>query len=94
MTPRNHRRMAAETKEAHQCFTVSETSYLQSLGKEDRKAPCFAVHYQKPPVDHGDGTRSISLCAPVLIVSAWMADQQAIAEKVAAILNEHWEDAA
>lgn len=75
----------------HVCFTVSATSYLRNLSEEDRREPCFAVHYQAPPQDLGNGGRAISLCAPVLIVSQWMTGQQAIAERVARILNAHWD---
>lgn len=82
------------TRQDHQCFTVATTAYLRNLSPEDRREQCFAVHYQEPDKDLGNGRKSISMRAPVLIVSFWMEGQEAIAEKVARILNAHWEDPA
>ena len=80
--------------EAFQRFTVSSTAYLRNLDPEDIMGECIAIHHQTPPVDNGDGTRSISLCFPTLIVSAYCAEPTAIAERVAAILNKHWAEIA
>ena len=79
------------TDAPHQCFTVSSTAYIRNLDRDDRRAEHFAVHYLRPPEKTEHGT-SIGWIAPVLIVSLWMPDQKAIAEKVARILNKHWDD--
>lgn len=79
------------TDAPHQCFTASSTAYIRNLDRQDRRQECFAVHYQAPPEKTEHGT-SIGLIAPVLIVSLYMGEQQAIAEKVARILNKHWDD--
>ncbi|MAW99553.1 MAG: hypothetical protein CMN72_07870 [Sphingomonas sp.] len=76
----------------HRCFTVSETSYLRALDDEDRRADCVAVHYQKPPRINDDGRTTFSLNFPLLIVSAYAANSREVAERVAAILNKHWDD--
>ena len=76
---------------AHHFFTVSSTAYMRNLSAEDRREECFAVHYQAAPKKTEGGT-SIGLCAPVLIVSLWMSEQRAIANRVARILNKHWDD--
>ncbi len=78
----------------HQCFTASSTAYMRNLTPDDRREECIAIHYQAAPKDLGDGRSSVSLRAPVLIVSLWMSEQKAIADKVARILNAHWDDPA
>lgn len=75
----------------HQCFTVSTTAYLRNLSAEDRREECFAIHYQKADEDLGEGRKAISMRAPVLIVSHWMANQKSVGERIAAILNDHYE---
>ena len=79
--------------EPHICFTVSETSYLRNLDRDDLRQPCFAVHYQKPP-KHNDetGTTSFSLNLPVLVITLYLENQEDVARKVAGILNKHWSD--
>lgn len=79
---------------AHQCFTASSSAYMRNLTADDRREECIAIHYQAAPEDLGDGRSSVSLRAPVLIVSLWMSEQKAIADKVARILNAHWDDPA
>lgn len=79
---------------SRQCFTVDQTAYLRNLDADERRETCFAIHYQEPDKDLGNGRKSISMRAPVLIVSFWMAEQEAIAAKVARILNVHWDDPA
>lgn len=74
----------------HQCFTASPTAYLRSLDRHTREA--WAVHYQAPPRANDNGTTSISLNFPMLIVTAYAAEPQALAEKAARILNQHWDD--
>lgn len=78
---------------AHQQFTVSNTAYLRNLDKDDLRATCVAVHHQNPPKDLGDGRASISLRFPVLLVSAYLVDAEEFAQKVAQILEKHWDDA-
>lgn len=82
------------TDTPHQCFTARSTAYVRNLTKEDRQEEFFAVHYQRPPKDFGNGHKSIGLIAPLLIVSLYMDEQKAIADKVARILNAHWDDPA
>lgn len=77
----------------HTCFTVERTSYLRNLSPEDRRAACIAVLYQKPPTRNEEaGTTSYGLRFPMLIMANYLEDQQAVAERVAAILNKHWDD--
>ncbi|AJR24529.1 hypothetical protein [Sphingobium sp. YBL2] len=74
----------------HQCFTVSTTAYLHN-SRPDRDQDVFAVHYEAPPRKNGNGTTSYSLIAPVLVVTDYMADPEGIAQRVAEILNQHWD---
>ncbi|SKB32643.1 hypothetical protein [Sphingopyxis flava] len=78
------------TDEPHQRFTVSTTSYLRNLSREDLFAETLAVHYQDPPRKTETGT-SISLRFPMLILAFYLEEQQAVAEKVAGILEKHWD---
>lgn len=79
--------------EPHECFTVSSTAYLHHLDDEDRCAEAFAVHYQRPPKKTERGT-SISLNFPLLLVTGYSAAPRDVADRVAAILNKHWDDPA
>lgn len=78
-------------EQGHQRFTVDTTAYLRNLSSEDRQGKVFAVHYQDPPEQTEAGTR-ISLRFPTLIVAYYVGAPKAIAEKVAHILNAHWDD--
>jgi hypothetical protein len=78
----------AITPAAHQCFSAGGTSYLRAFGKPGE---CYAVMYQAPPVNRGDGHTSFGLIMPMLLVTDYLQDQLAIAERVAAILNKHWD---
>lgn len=80
-------RSPGEVTGNHQCFTVSSTSYLRNW---DPSEPCLAVHYQRPPEKVERGT-SIGLCFPFLIMSGYVKEQQAVAKRVARILNAHWD---
>lgn len=80
------------TDAPHTYFTVGLTAYLRNLTREDLRSETVAVHYQKAPVRHDDGRTSISLTVPVLITSLYLQDQQAVAARVAKILNKHWDD--
>lgn len=82
-----------ELKTEHKVWTADATSYLRNLDREDLQAECIAVHYQKAPKRSEDGkTTSMSLRFPTLIVSAYCAEPRDVAERVAAILNKHWDD--
>ncbi|AGH48733.1 hypothetical protein G432_05030 [Sphingomonas sp. MM-1] len=76
---------------AHQCFTVDSTSYLRNLYDEDLRGPCIAVHYQKPPTKTETGT-SIGLRFPMLIMALYLEKPDEVAQRVADILNKHWDD--
>ena len=76
--------------EEHKCFTVNTTSYLRNLHREDLSGRCVAVHYQKPPTKTENGT-SFGLRFPMLIVSGYLEEPDEVAERVAAILNAHWD---
>ena len=75
----------------HTAFTVNGTSYLRNLDSEDLRSPCIAVHYQEPPVKTTTGT-SYGLRFPFLILANYVEDQDKIAQRVADILNKHWDD--
>ncbi|SNT05199.1 hypothetical protein SAMN06295912_1352 [Sphingomonas laterariae] len=78
----------------HQSFTVDTTAYLRNLDREDRQQRCIAIHYQAAPVEHADGSKSISLRVPALIMSLYLGKPNEAAEKIARILNKHWDDEA
>lgn len=79
--------------EPHQCFTADSTAYMRNLDHEDLRAPCFAVHYQKPPQKTEGGT-SYGLRFPMLIMAHYLEQPEEVAKKVADILNKHWDDEA
>lgn len=81
--------------EGHQRFTASTTAYLRNLNREEMRAETWAIHYQDPPRPGSEpGTTTFSLRFPTLIVAGYVAEAAKVAEKVAAILNKHWEDEA
>lgn len=85
-----------EMKEAlveieHAPFTVSPTSYLANLSKDDLEAETIAIHYQSPP-KMGEHGWSYSFVWPVLIVSNYTIDASDQAHKVARILNKYWDE--
>lgn len=76
----------------HTVWTVSSTSYLRNLEQEDLRGECIAIHYQKPPVRNEEaGTTSYSLRFPLLIVASYFEKPNEVADRVAAILNKHWD---
>ena len=75
----------------HQCFSVSTTAYLRNFDPEDEQE-VFAVHYEAPPRRNENGTTSYSMILPTLIVSAYMAEPEKIANRVAELLNAHWDE--
>jgi hypothetical protein len=77
----------------HTTWTVSTTAYMRNLDRDDLRSECVAVHYQSPPKKTEHGT-SIGLMMPVLIVSLYSAEPREVADRVAAILNKHWDDPA
>lgn len=81
------------TKSEHVSWTVNATSYLRNLDSEDLDAETIAVHYQKAPEKTETGTR-ISLCFPTLIVSGYCSEPREVADRVARILNAHWDEPA
>lgn len=69
----------------HKCWTAATTSY-----RPDRDTPPFqAILFQKPPrqTEHG---RSVSMRFPVLLIPDFVEDAATFAEKLTALLNEHW----
>lgn len=74
----------------HQCWSTSQTAYLCNLDPADRTA--WAVLYQSPPVRTESGSTSHSLNFPVLIVSAYANEPEAVAHRVVDILNKHWDE--
>ena len=78
-------------EEAHVVWTVDSTSYMRNLDQDDLRGECIAVHYQSPPKKTERGT-SIGMTMPVLIVSLYSAEPRVVADRVAAILNKHWDD--
>lgn len=75
----------------HQFFTVSTTAYQRALDHETRNGECFAVHYEPAPQKVEGGT-SYGLIFPLLLVTAYAKEPRAIAERVAQILEKHWND--
>lgn len=74
----------------HRCFTVDATAYLRNLDRDDLNGRCVAIHYQRPPTKTEGGT-SIGLRFPMLIVAGYLEDPDAVAAKVADILERHWD---
>ena len=81
------------TKSEHVAWTVDATSYLRNLDSEDLRAETFAVHHQAAPEQTETGTR-ISLRFPTLIVSGYCSEPREVADRVARILNAHWDEPA
>ena len=81
------------TDAPHIFFTVAFTNYLANLDRADLRGDHIAVHYQAAPTRNENGGTSIGLRMPVLITSLYLQDRQGVAEKVAALLNRHWDDA-
>lgn len=79
------------SEQKHVCFTADSTAYMRNLDDETRGGAAYAVHYQAPPVRVPGGTR-FSVIFPLLLVTAYAKDAQAIAERVAQILEKHWDD--
>lgn len=80
------------TDNLHTVWTVDSTSYLRNLDKQDLRGECIAIHYQKPPVRNEEkGSTSYSMIFPTLVVSLYISEQREMAERVAAILNKHWD---
>lgn len=77
----------------HQCFSVSATAYMHNFNRE-ADGEVYAVHYEGAPRKNEDGTTSFSMIMPALIVSGYIAEPEKIAQRVADILNKHWDDAA
>jgi hypothetical protein len=76
--------------DGHQCWSAHQTAYLRNLDPADRTA--WAVLYQSAPVRTEIGSISHSLNFPVLIVSAYANEPEAIARRVVDILNKHWDE--
>lgn len=71
-------------------FTASSTAYMRNA---DRNQQFFAVHYQAPDRQLPEGGVRMSLRFPMLIVAEYVNQPEAVAEKVARILEKHWDDA-
>lgn len=81
------------TDSQHECFTVDGTSYMRNLDRERLNGKWAAIHYQKPPTRNEEQkTTSFGMRFPLLIVADYVEQPQEIAEKIARILNQHWED--
>lgn len=79
------------SEDDHKRFTVDGTAYLRNLDHEDLRARCIAIHYQKRPKRNPETkTTSYGLRFPMLILAHYLETPEPVAEKVAAILNEHW----
>lgn len=75
----------------HECWTVSATSYLRNLDSDDLEAEAFAVHYSAPPKHNENGTTTLSLIMPMLLVTGYAAIPKDVADRVAELLNAHWD---
>jgi len=76
--------------DGHQCWSADKTAYLRNHEPADRTA--WAVLYQSAPVRNESGSTSLSLNFPVLIVSAYANEPEAVARRVVDILNKHWDE--
>ena len=82
--------MTAAPTDEHLCWSADQTAYLRNLDPEDRTA--WAVLYQSAPVRTESGSTSHSLNFPVLIVSAYATEPEAVARRVVDILKKHWDE--
>lgn len=76
--------------DSHIAWTVSSTAYLRNLDEEDLERECIAIHHQNAPKRNESGGATLSVKCPALIVSLYYEPSE-IAERVAAILNAHWD---
>lgn len=74
----------------HVAWTVSSTAYLRNLDEEDLERECIAIHHQNAPKRNESGGTTLSVKCPALIVSLYYEPRE-IADRVAAILNAHWD---
>lgn len=74
----------------HTAWTVSSTAYLRNLEPEDLDRECIAIHHQNAPKRNESGGTTLSVKCPALIVSLYY-DPREVADRVAAILNAHWD---
>jgi hypothetical protein len=80
-------------KPTHERFTVAGTAYMRNVSREDMNGKWFAIHHQDAPRPGSKpGTTTISLRFPVLLVAHYVEGREALAKKVARILNAHWDD--
>jgi len=79
------------TDQPHMCWSVSKTSHLRNLTREDLRADTYAVHFQNPPRKNDDGSTTLSMMFPALVVSFYAAEPEKIALRVAEVLNAHWD---
>lgn len=75
---------AQASRKPHQRFTVGRWGAGQPV-------PRWAILHQKPPTDLGDGRLSISVRIPILFASPELDGQEAILNRIATLLNTHWE---
>lgn len=75
----------------HQCFSVHQTNYMRNFDP-DGGNEVYAVHYEAAPRRNEDGSTTHSLIIPALIVSAYLSEPEQVAQRVAEILNQHWDD--
>lgn len=74
----------------HKRFTAETTAYRPD---RDNREPTWAVLYQDPPRPGSEpSTTTHSLRFPCLVVADYAANPQGIAEKVARLLERHWDD--
>lgn len=74
----------------HQCFTVSTTAYMRNLNRDELRERCVAIHYQDAPKQTERGT-AISMRFPLLILAYYVEETDSEAEKIARILNAHYD---
>lgn len=79
-----------DAQPVHRCFTVDATAYLRNLDRDDLKARCVGINYQPPPKKVEGGT-SFGIRFPMLIVTSYLEDPDAVAGKVADLLERHWD---
>ena len=79
----------------HPRFRAGATAYVQYLTDHGRKVEHFAVwdcpeFSEKPQIDITQGDDPY----PLAVVTTYVTDRREIAEKIARILNAHWEELA
>lgn len=75
----------------HKCFTVGSTDFRSHLPRKEPNGDWLAIHFQTAPEKTETGAW-FGLRFPMMIMANYLQNPTDLAERVAAILNDHWND--